>query len=425
MRLSMPMGVLVVTLCGCGRTSSESACGDAPSIGGACVGTPSSSICDDDACIDGVSCTRILRVASEDALQKAAEGAEPGDCIAISPGKYGSIAIAGGVSILGRSARTVTLDDVKLSFSSPRASMVRGLSLRSASAKGKGKVTFDRVMVDGATGVGVEGDGTDVAMIQSTVAASASTAVLVDCRAGCGVRPTLLLERAWIHDAHRVAVLAFGVDAVVRDSVIERTHAEGFVFGRGLEVSTGGTLQASSLRILDSDDAALVVHGSAALLGPELQIERAQRGIWLSAIPDGGVVLDGFSVADVSVAGLGFDQGALGIVVRNGSIHGTRATSVPVDVGGSRSVGDGISWGPGVHAIVERTVHVGHSDRLPALIDASAHGSFAATLDDGDDAKGVFLENGTEHPDLVIGEGLKVTYGEPPGAPEADKTPLP
>jgi hypothetical protein len=78
-----------------------------------------------------------------------------------------------------------------------------------------------------------------------------------------------------------------------------------------------------------------------------------------------------------------------------------------------------------VHAIVEPTVHVGHSERLPALVDATAHGTFAATLDDGDDAKGVFLENGTAHPDLALGEGLRVTYGEPPGAPSTDETPIP
>jgi hypothetical protein len=422
---------IVAMVCACARTSSEPAvvpgCGDGPSIGGGCIGVSPLSICDDDVCVDGVSCTRVLGVASEATLQSAAKDAVPGDCIAVSPGKYGSIAIAGGVSLLGVSASTVTLGDVRMSFASQATSLVRGVGLRSASAKGKGKVTFDRVLVDGASGVAVEGDETDVTMIQSTVANAASSGVLVDCRAGCprGARPTLVLERTWVHDARRVAVLAFGVDAVVRDVVIERTHEESFLYGRGLEVSTGGTLQASSLRILDSADAALVVHGSAALLGPDLQIERALRGIWLSAIPDGGVVLDGFAVSDVSVAGLGFDRGSIGIVVRNGSVHGTRASNVPVDVGGSRAIGDGITWGAGVHAIVEPTVRIGHSERLPALIDASAHGSFAAILDDGDDDKGVFLANGTAHPDLAIGEGLKVTYGEPPGAASTDKTPLP
>ncbi|MGZ3473947.1 MAG: hypothetical protein ACXVCJ_05645 [Polyangiales bacterium] len=404
-----------------------SECGDNPSIAGGCVGVLSDPICSTDACTDGVKCSQIVTAASDAALQMAASSATAGACIVVSPGKYGSIELAGGVSILGRAASAVVLGDVHLAFGSQAATLLRGITVKSVRADGHGSVTMDRVLVDAASAIGVEAQEVDLTLTQSTIASPSSVGVVVDCRDVCppGVRPKLVIERSWIHDARRVAALAFAVDAIIHETVIQRTHPESFLYGRGIEVSTGGTLQAFRVRIEDSDEAGLMVHGSAALLGPELEIKNAMRGIWLAEIPDGGVVLDGFTVADSAVTGLGFDKGALNIVVRNGTIHATRSMNVPVDVGGTKSVGDGITWGADAHAKVESSVRVGKSERLPALIDATAHGTFAAVLDDGDADKGVFLKNGMTHPDLAIGDGIKVTYGEPPSPASAGKTPKP
>jgi hypothetical protein len=427
----LALSLVVAMACACARTSEEPAvvpgasCGDGPSIAGVCVGVSSAPICAGDVCAEGASCARVVTVSGQAALEAAASAASSGECIAILPGKYGSISIPSGVSLLGRGAGEVALESVAVTLGPSSATLVRGLSVGAIEARGSGTLTLDRVRVDGSTSVGVRSERASVTIVQSTIASSASAGVLVDCPEPCAVRPKLSIERTWIHDAHRVSVLAFGIDAAMREVVVERTHAEGFLFGRGVEVSTGGTLQASRLRIVDSEDAGLVVDGSAALLGPELEVRNALRGIWLSEIPDGGVLLDGFVVEDAAVSGLGFDAGALGIVVRNGSIHATRSMNVPVDVGGSRAVGDGIRWGPGVHAIVESSVHVAASERLPALVDANAHGSFAATLEEGDEEKGVFLVNGSAHPDLVIGAGLKVSYGEPGSPSGAGKTPAP
>jgi len=139
-------------------------------------------------------------------------------------------------------------------------------------------------------------------------------------------------------------------------------------------------------------------------------------------------VLDGFAIERVGAASIAVTKASRGVIVRNGRIAATAMRMVPVDVGGTSEVGDGVVWAAGVEANFASSVTIGTSARVPALIDATAKGTFAATLTGSDATKGIVVEHAdsaAEHPALTIAAGTKVVYVEtlpasttPPPAPK-------
>lgn len=434
MRRLVSLLVLACLAGGCARTSHDTAsvpgsCGDRPSIEGLCVGVPPTDVCADDRCVDGVTCARVL-----DATPSSMPAAAAGDCIALAAGNYGDLSLEGGVSLLGRNARDVKLGRVTFAFAARATSLVRGVAAQSVFAQGSahGALLLDHVLVDGAstpTVIGVEVEDGDLLVNESTLANGGGAGVLVACHAECppGERPRMTLRQAWIHDAHRIGAWAFGVDADLRDVVIQDTRPQNFLFGRGFEASNRATVQAAFVRIENSGDVQLSVFGSAGTFGPGIELRGSGRGVHLGSIPEGGAVLDGFTIDGAQGIGVGIDASSLAVVLRNGTIHGTQMVRMPSAVGGMENVGDGVSWADGAQASIEPTVVIGKSARRAATIRDTARGTFAASLGDGDQSGGILVHGPGDpsmHPDLTIAAGIPVEYA-PTSAGPASPSPAP
>jgi hypothetical protein len=423
----------LVMACGAStRPNDPLTCGDRPTIEDICVGVASSAICAAARCHDGAACTRILEPGNEAELQSAAASARSGECISLPSGKFGAIAVAGGVSLLGRGASDVTVASITIEHTTGATSLVRGIGVveGSISASGVGGLELDRVLVDRARNVAVRVLDGSLTIRESTIRSGEGAGVYVSCREDCvpGKRPRLVMRSTWITDPKMIGVWALGIDADLRDVVIDRVRAHNFQYGRGIEASARATLQASFVRIEGADDVAVFISESAGTLGPGIELRDTARGIHLAAIPEGGFVLDGFAIERVGAASIAVTKASRGVIVRNGRIAATAMRMVPVDVGGTSEVGDGVVWAAGVEANFASSVTIGASARVPALIDATAKGTFAATLTGSDATKGIVVEHAdsaAEHPALTIAAGTKVVYVEtlpasttPPPAPK-------
>lgn len=379
-------------------------------IEGVCVGVDDAPLCDRPTCTDGITCARVIEIASDTALQ--AQGTDTGDCLALAPGVYGHVRLAAGASLFGRGHREVMLRSITVAGTGKTT--IRGVSADSIVAHGHTELTLDRVMVEGSVDAGVTVTDGELTLLQSTIRRGSGPGVVLNCLKGCpiGARQKLLARTTWIDAQKRIGLWALGADVDLRDVVITRIAPHSFLYGRGIEVSKRSTLHAAFVRVEDSADVALFVHDSAGTLGPGIEILRGARGIHLAAIPEGGVVLDGFRLKDVGAVSLGIAAGSRGVVVRNGVIVDTKLMRVPVDIGGQVDVGDAIAWFGDAEANVESTVTIERSARRPAVIMPSARGTFAAKLVGDDASRGIVIraKRADEHPGLTIAPGINVDY---------------
>lgn len=391
-------------------------CGDRPTIEGVCAGVPETTVCADELCTAEVACAKTWTVRDPASLSAATGGAASGDCLALAPGTYGDLALRGGVHVLGRGAGVVTVGSV--TFTGTGASTVRGVSVVAGSLTSKGvDLTVDQVAVRRAAAAAISVQDASLSLSQSTVEKGGASGVVVRCADACtaGKRPRMVVRRTWVHEQKVVGILGASIDADLRDVVIDHTGASSFTFGRGLEVNGRSTLVAPYLRVEDCADLGVAVFTSVGTLGPGLEIRRTVRGLALQSVPDGGLVLDGFEVEDTFAVALSVQGASRGVVVRNGSLFGTRLLRVPVAIGGMEEIGDGLEWGGQSEVSVESSVRIKASSRRPAVIVPTAKGTFAAQLLEDDAAHGVFvLDPGgaSTHPALTFAPGIKVEYGD-------------
>lgn len=155
------LGALITVL------GAASACSDEAQLecsyslaGGRCVGVPQGGLCEGAFCTSGVSCTRTYHVragagaggdgsagAPLSRLADAASQAVSGDCIALAAGSYSPATLAGGVSLLGAGADSVTISVGAATGASPLppALTVKGGSggvLRGFTISGEGRGLF-------------------------------------------------------------------------------------------------------------------------------------------------------------------------------------------------------------------------------------------------------------------------------------------
>ncbi len=412
--------VVAALLTACGAATEPNAplsCGERPDMDGACVGESGAQICAAARCDEGARCARVVPVSSDTELQREAAAATDGTCLWLNAGEYSSARIVGGVSLLARSTRDVTLESIFVSHRPGTASLIRGVRVAGGSirAEGPGSLALDRVIVEGSPDFAVSASEGSLTITSSTIRDSGGRGVSIVCSGECvpGSRPRLALLDTWITNQLLVGVLAARVDVELRHVVIDHIAAKNFQGGRGLEVWDRATLQASHVRVEHTADVGVHVGGSAATLGPGLEVRDAVRGIRLADIPAGGVVLDGFVIEQVSGFGVELASESRGVVLRNGRIRDTRQVSIPLDIGGVVDAGDALAWRAGVHASVESSVTLESSARNPSLLDAKGEGTFAAKLAGGDAQKGIVVEHASGpagHPALAIAPGTKVVY---------------
>ncbi len=410
MRATLVLSVLLAA-CG-GKTASYEGpigCGDRPTIDGVCVGVSDAPICAAERCTD--ACAAVIAIDNDDALQRAAPLA--GECLALAPGTYGHVRLGAGAGLLGRGHRDVMVRSIVVNG----GGFIRGVSASSIRATGGGLLQLDRVMVEGSDGAGVQVVDGDLSIRQSTIRRGDGPGVVLTCKTGCesGARQHLWLHASWIDRQKLIGVWGSHADLELRHVVVSGMLPHAFLFGRGVEATKRSTLRASFVRVERASDVAFFLHESTGTLSG-IEVLGGSRAVHLSAIPDGGVLLDGFRIEGVSAVAVGIDRASRGVVLRHGSIARTRLLRVPVDIGGQVDVGDGVGWTDGAEATIESTVTISDSARRAAVIHPSAVGTFAATLLGDDARRGIVVrgESADEHPALTIGKGIVVDYSTAP-----------
>lgn len=406
-------------------------CPEGNEVAGACAGVPQGSICSDDYCAAGLTCSSVLKAADDAAVAAAVAGAAAGSCVALAPGSYSDISLPGGVSLLGKGAGDVTVKSVVL------GSGAEGAVLRGITVAGGGVViqsVGSQIVsshIDGSAGAGVTvAAGASVKIVQSEITASTTygvsafdassvslegtiisgskgPGVWVQCAGGCdcAAQPSVSIGSSIVRDNKIVGVSLVGVSATVTSSDV-RDNSEGnnFQASGGVSVAGCSALIASSLRVLDNSSFGVLVDHSSATIGglpgdQGVEVSRNFMGVWVQNVTnEQGVKLDGLTIDHNQAVGLGASGGSRGIICWNSAITGTQSAVIPVLAGGapaSQEVGDGIAWLDGSELQLDKLMLSGNG-RASVLINGdTASGSSIGqmTLSGGDEARGVVQQN--------------------------------
>jgi hypothetical protein len=393
------MGLALLAACSSKKEDAPTAvaaCDDRAKIEGVCPGVAAAP---EVSGTDGVACSSQIAVANDGELASKAAAATAGSCLVLAPGTYGAVTLPAGVSLLGKGASGTTLAGVTLTGGAPAT--IRGLAVGAAGivATGKGELTIDRVLVSHAAGYGISVIDTNLTLLASTIEYSGKFGVAASsaCAMACTERPKLAIKSVFVREAHGVGIWAHGADVTLSGVQIDTTRAQGFLYGRGLEVAAEPDLgqtcsvSASSFAILHGDEVGVFVDGCTANLSQFLSSQNI-RGVQLQNIPDGGAKLQDFTMEANKALGLGIAK-SKGIIVQGGRIASTVALRVPVDVGGVQEVGDGLNWLES-DVNVGATVSIEGSARQGVIIDSTSTGKFEGTLGGGDELKGIIVQGG-------------------------------
>lgn len=396
---SIPL--IALALCGCSKDDSpaSSACEDRTKSGGVCPGVTEQAINS-----DGIACTSKIDATPAEFVAKAA-GATAGSCLIVQGGIYPSVKLPAGVSVVGAGAASTTIEGIGTKGHGAGAT-IRGVAIGRGGivVDGAGTLTLELVHVSGTTTYGVLADGTSLVVRQTTIDTTGSMG-LYAMNTSSG-RTTVALDRVRVHHANSVGVCVHGKVDVTLDHVqIDHSKPVDFLYGRGLEIAGGGTVDAKNLAVVDNADVGLLVDGSAATLNG-VTASRNIRGVQLQAIAAGGKLSD-FELVDNSALGLGIARGTKGLIVQGGLVASTAMVPIPVDIGGLKEVGDGLNWMDSDVEVAD-SVKIQSSGRAAVIIDATSTGKFAGTLGGGDESKGLIVQGGLV---ASVPAGLTISAG--------------
>ncbi|WP_437521421.1 right-handed parallel beta-helix repeat-containing protein [Sorangium sp. So ce726] len=418
---------LLGVLAGCGDDGPKG-CPTEDEIRGVCAGVPQAAVCDDDLCVDDVTCAGIERVGSDAELQAAAAAAVPGTCIALAPGTYGAVALPGGVSLLGRAAGSVTVREVALEAG--EGAVVRGLTTSMIRVRGATGAKVESVRVRGSAESGMLVDpGSSVAVSASriegaaiyglfatdplavtlervVIAGSGGPGLWVESSADCAepsVQPALEVKRSIVRGSHIVGVALFGARAAISGLDILATRpGDEFQTGRyggGLSIASCSDVEAKGLRVHDSKSYGVLVDGSKATIGgngpdEDIEIHRNVIGVSIQNVPE-SFRLENARLDENQGLGIGLAGESRGVIICRTSVTRTRGRTLPTLGAGAEDVGHGIAWTDGAEATITDASLSGNA-LASVLIDGEATGTLHhITLSDGDEALGIVQQNFT------------------------------
>lgn len=459
------IGAAGVWLAGCGGDDEpappSAACPPENLIGDLCAGVPAGDICGADTCTEGVTCAAVVNAASDAALASAADSAAAGACIALAPGHYSAVTLPGGVSLLGRSAASVSIDGVTLGAGD--GAVLRGLRVGTDGVRvqGAGAVRIESVRITGERGVEVDGlaldAGSAVMVSSSEIAASGragifatDAAVTLDrsvihgaqlggirfqgsgCEADCNCasRPALIVTNSVIRDNHVIGIAVNGATLSLEGSDVTGSKPGDAQmtgqYGAGVSAAAcSNIVGAKDVRVRGNTDWGLLVDDSTGTLGSDaagegIEISENLRGLWIQNVnkqgncPDGAtgcVSLHGATLDGNRGVGIGVSGAARGIILCRSAISSTSSFTMPVFDGmsvGQDAVGDGVDWLGGSVVTIEELSLSGNA-RQSLLIDGPAEGDIGSvSLSGGDEGKPPVQQSFTAGDAQPIGIGTPV-----------------
>jgi len=427
------LAALLAAPSGCGGVQEPAGCPETDEIRGQCAGVPQGAVCAGDTCTSGVDCAETVTVADDASLEAALASAAAGTCIALAPGSYGAVSLPGGVSLLGRSAESVSVQGITLAPGT--GAVVRGIAVGGGGieVQADGAARIESVRVSGASAAGLDvAEGASVTLVASTIEGSARHGIAVadgamvtmentilqendgpglwaacsaDC--DCAAPPDVVLKSSIVRDNHIGGIVLFGAAASLESVDVTGTLVgDDWSYGLGgggITAAACSDLTAKDLRVSESQSYGVLVDDSAATIGdpggePGVEITGNVVGLWAQHISQSApqtVTLDGITLDGNAGVGLGADGDTVGLIVCKTAITGTSFADLAVEGFGTQQVGDGLLWLGGSEIVID-SLSVGGSARASVLIDGEASGSMSnVTLSDGDEAKGVVQQSYT------------------------------
>ncbi len=421
----------LVSVGGIGCSDAPASCPPQNMIAGVCAGISIDEVCANDVCTSGITCSNVIQVANNSQLSAAASTATAGSCITLAPGTYATTTLAGGVSLLGRSAAEVSITGVTLGAGS--GATIRGIAVGSdgvvlasgavgvhltsirISSSGDGltcqagsSVTLEKSEITGAGRANLFVQDADVTIQDSIIANSEGPGIWMEgsgCDAACACtnRPHLTIENTVIRDNRVLGIsLRAAVASMTNVDVTGTKSGKSFMTGQlggGIVAAACSDLSGKHLRVLDSADFGVLLDKSTAKLGDALdpqsfESSRNLRGLWTQNVdcadPIGApcVEVHNATFAENYGVGVGVGGQTRGFIFCKSRIEGTQSATLPVfDVnqfGTTQIVGDGFNWLDGSSVVIEASTLSGNA-RQSLLIDGEAMGSIMSLLLEGGD----------------------------------------
>ncbi len=396
--------LLLVVGLGCGTralptTSSEVPDCDARVVeGGVCPGAP--TIVCAGRCSVEADCTTTLEVPSPaevDRLRAAPRGA----CARLGDGDYPAVSVED-VSLYGAGEARVRLQG--LAVSATERVRIRGLRVGAGglSARGTGEVVLQGVRVMAASDVGVRATPpVRLALDRVTIEDSGGFGLVRECASDAPT--TVTLAHVLVTKARGVGLLLCDATATLRGVLVDRTLPKDFAYGRAIELQ-GGALVATATLLANGAEAGLLATGGTATLGPGFFVDGHQPAVLLGKASEG--LLTGFALKGARGAGLVVGAGGR-VMASKGTIEAVELVSIPTSTGAVASVGDCVEASAHARLDVTPEVFLSGCARRPAVLDATATGTFLARLRTADPARPVVLQ-GDEPSLLVLAPDLAV-----------------
>lgn len=402
-RSSLPLAFALLALAGCSSKESDPVtCEDHAKVSGVCPGVTEEAVSS-----DGVVCTATIAVTPADITSKTSSA--PGTCLSLGASEYPAVTLGPGVSLIGKGASSTSIAGIKTIGGD--AATIRGVRVGAGGivVSGAGMLTIDKVLVSGATGVGVAATGTSLTITSSTIEKTGGFGLLSVCRKECAAaRGKLSLSRVLVRQAKSVGVWVHGaIDATLDGVEIAKTGAVSFQYGRGFELAEGAAVTAKNFAAVDNADLGVFIDGGTSISFDGFTASRNIRGVQIQGLTGGGTLAN-FDVLENFALGIGIARGTKGLIVQGGLVASTKRLKIPVNIGGMDEVGDGINWIDGSEVQVASSVKIQTSGRNPVIIDSTSTGKFEGTLAGGDEATGLIVQGGLEP---SIPAGLTVAAG--------------
>ena len=314
---------------------------------------------------DGVTCTSVTRVDSEQSLVEAAANTAVGGCVVVSGAVTSamSVIVGEGVSLVGAKGG--------------RASIAVTEAVGSSAIYLGSRAQLGNIDIVASPKVGVSLTGSDVKIFDVKVSGAKN--------AGIAVTPVQDAVVATLEDVvvekngYGVYANGDGVQLTIKGGRIAENGGTSLAAGAGLVVVGGAHANIDGVTIEKNQGTGVLLDGAKtrAVLRTSTIAENQERGIWAQGL-QGSLDAPALAIHDTEVTknrivGVGGVE-LKGIIIVGGSVKETVASPVPTNLATNELVGDGVGiFGGSTDFKIERTNFVAN-ERAAGVVDGSEVG---------------------------------------------------